>query len=266
MTNGVSASSGAQHERRARLDKTGEVENVAVLAELVLGVAVAQPLGRRRQHERGPRPEQLHEPGAARGVDGRGSARRGALTGVEANAFIPSSIITYDARARRRRGADRSKKTRKMRSRREKQRLGHPSPSARAARRACARGTPWVYRQDIARGPAKDAGDGAGPRARRGARPARQAAGRLATWAAEARLAAARPRDGRRRPGLPAAAPNLMTIVGARLESGARAAAGPSSLARDAVRVVHSESDGLPGLVVSIATATPPWCRPPRWP
>src|SRR3546814_5860342 len=52
---------GAQHDRRAGLNKAGEVENVAVLAELVVRVAIAQALGRRRQDERGARAEQLHE-------------------------------------------------------------------------------------------------------------------------------------------------------------------------------------------------------------
>src|SRR4029077_14299921 len=80
-------------------------------------------------------------------------ARRAAWT------VIPS-IITYDAHAGRRRGS----RLTKMRGE-----LGTVTVSARGAARVRA-GHPWVFRQDVVRGPAKDARDG-GPLLVEGADP-----------------------------------------------------------------------------------------------
>jgi 23S rRNA (cytosine1962-C5)-methyltransferase len=113
--------------------------------------------------------------------------------------------------------------------------------SARGAARIRS-GHPWVFRPDVVRGPARDAGDG-GP-ALVTVEDGRGKTLGLATWAARARLALrmlARGPDARPRP--------LGEIVEERLAAALerRLAFG---LDRDAYRVVHAESDGLPGLVV----------------
>ena len=103
-------------------------------------------------------------------------------------------------------------------------------------------GHPWVFRPDVVRGPAHDAGDG-GPALVR-VEDARGKPLGLATWAARARLALrliARGPDARTRP--------LIEIVGERLDVALKQRLA-LSLDRDAYRVVHAESDGLPGLVV----------------
>jgi len=103
-------------------------------------------------------------------------------------------------------------------------------------------GHPWVFRPDVVRGPAHDAGDG-GPALVRVEDGRGKPLG-LATWAARARLALrliARGPEDRPRP--------LLEIVGERLEA-ALSRRLTLSLDRDAYRVVHAESDGLPGLVV----------------
>ena len=113
--------------------------------------------------------------------------------------------------------------------------------SARGAARLRA-GHPWIYRDDVARGPARDAGDG-GP-SLVAIEDGRGKPLGTATWAARARLAlrvVAR---------APEPAPrDLVELVAARLDRALerRLAMG---LDRDAYRVVHAESDGLPGLVV----------------
>jgi 23S rRNA (cytosine1962-C5)-methyltransferase len=119
--------------------------------------------------------------------------------------------------------------------------IGAVTVSARGAARVRG-GHPWVYRQDVVRGPAKDARAG-GPSLVE-VRDARGKALGVATWAAEARIALrvvalgadAAPRD-------------LLALVGERFDV-ARARRESLGLQRDAVRVVHAESDGLPGLVV----------------
>jgi 23S rRNA (cytosine1962-C5)-methyltransferase len=103
-------------------------------------------------------------------------------------------------------------------------------------------GHPWVFRPDVIRGPAGDAGDG-GPSLvtvedGRGKRLG------LATWAARARLALRMVA----REGEPEARP-LAEIVDERLAAALKLRLG-MKLDRDAYRVVHAESDGLPGLVV----------------
>src|SRR4051794_9363147 len=103
-------------------------------------------------------------------------------------------------------------------------------------------GHPWVFRQDVVRGPAKDARHG-GPALGEGRDPRGKPLA-TATWAAEARLAlriVAR--------GAGPAPRDLLALVGERLDAALarRQALGP---ARDALRIVHAESDGLPGLVV----------------
>src|SRR5262249_2998669 len=115
------------------------------------------------------------------------------------------------------------------------------SPTATVNARGVARvraGHPWVFRQDVVRGPAKDGRDG-GPllvevRDPRGKPVA------TATWASEARLAlrvVAR--------GAEPAPRDLLALVGQRLDA-ALARRQAIAAARDALRVVHAESDGLP--------------------
>jgi 23S rRNA (cytosine1962-C5)-methyltransferase len=103
-------------------------------------------------------------------------------------------------------------------------------------------GHPWVYRPDVVRGPAKDAGGG-GPAIVEVKDPRGKPLG-FATWAATARLALRMlTRGPETKPG------DLLTLVAERFDAAlARRRALP--LARDAYRVVHAESDQLPGLVV----------------
>jgi 23S rRNA (cytosine1962-C5)-methyltransferase len=115
--------------------------------------------------------------------------------------------------------------------------------SARGAARVRA-GHPWVFRQDVVRGPAKDASTG-GP-ALVEVRDPRGKPLAVATWAAEARLALRVLATGPAAEGLPR---ELLAIVRSRLDA-ALARRRALDLQRDAVRVVHAESDGLPGLVV----------------
>jgi 23S rRNA (cytosine1962-C5)-methyltransferase len=121
--------------------------------------------------------------------------------------------------------------------------LGTVTVSARGAARVRA-GHPWVFRQDVARGPAQDARAG-GPALVEVRDPRGKPLG-VATWAAEARLALRMLGTGAPAEALPR---DLLAIVGARLEA-ALARRRALALARDAVRVVHAEADGLPGLVV----------------
>jgi 23S rRNA (cytosine1962-C5)-methyltransferase len=121
--------------------------------------------------------------------------------------------------------------------------LGTVTVSARGAARVRA-GHPWVFRQDVARGPAKDARAG-GPALVEVRDPRGKPLG-VATWAAEARLALRVLATGPAAEALPR---DLLAIVEARLEA-ALARRRALALPRDAVRVVHAESDGLPGLVV----------------
>jgi 23S rRNA (cytosine1962-C5)-methyltransferase len=120
---------------------------------------------------------------------------------------------------------------------------GTATVSARGAARVRA-GHPWVFRQDVVRGPAKDAGAG-GPALVEVRDPRGKPLG-LATWAAEARLALRVLATGAEAEALPR---DLLAIVGARMDA-ALARRRALALPRDAVRIVHAESDGLPGLVV----------------
>ena len=61
---------GAQQHHRPRLLKTGQIQDVAVLAEAVVHVAVANLFRRRRQQQRRARPEQGCQSGASFSVDG----------------------------------------------------------------------------------------------------------------------------------------------------------------------------------------------------
>jgi 23S rRNA (cytosine1962-C5)-methyltransferase len=130
-----------------------------------------------------------------------------------------------------------------MRSGHQPSDLGIVTVSARGAARVRA-GHPWVYRQDVARGPAKDARAG-GPALVEVRDPRGKALG-VATWAAEARLALRVLATGAAAEPLPR---DLLAVVETRLEA-ALARRRALALPRDAVRVVHAESDGLPGLVV----------------
>jgi 23S rRNA (cytosine1962-C5)-methyltransferase len=114
--------------------------------------------------------------------------------------------------------------------------------SARGAARIRG-GHPWIFRPDVVRGPARDAGDG-GP-ALVTVEDGRGKQLGVATWAARARLAlrmVARevsPRPPR----------SLAEIVDERLAAAIALRLG-MALDRDAYRLAHAESDGLPGLVV----------------
>ena len=68
---------GAKHDHGAGLLEPGQVQDVAVLPELEVRVAVAQVLGRRRQHQRPVRSDPPHQLGAPFGV----RRRRGAGAG-----------------------------------------------------------------------------------------------------------------------------------------------------------------------------------------
>jgi 23S rRNA (cytosine1962-C5)-methyltransferase len=120
---------------------------------------------------------------------------------------------------------------------------GTATVSARGAARVRG-GHPWVFRQDVVRGPAKDAGSG-GPALVEVRDPRGKPLG-LATWAAEARLALRVLATGAQAEALPR---DLLAIVGPRMDA-ALARRRALALPRDAVRIVHAESDGLPGLVV----------------
>jgi 23S rRNA (cytosine1962-C5)-methyltransferase len=106
-----------------------------------------------------------------------------------------------------------------------------------------AAGHPWVFRQDVVRGPEHDAGSG-GP-ALVLVTDERRRPLAVATWAAQARLALRvidRATD---------RVPALMDLVEARVVA-ALARRRALSLDRDAYRAVHGESDGVPGLFVDV--------------
>ena len=84
----------------------------------------------------------------------------------------------------------------------------------------------------------------------------------VATWAAEARLAVRVLATGAAAEALPH---DLMAIVAARFEA-ALARRRALALPRDGVRVVHAESDALPGLVVDRYGDAAVDPGPPRWP
>src|SRR5579863_1419385 len=123
--------------------------------------------------------------------------------------------------------------------------MGQDSATAVVSARGAARlraGHPWVYRPDVVRGPAHDAGDG-GPSLvsvedGRGKRLG------WATWAARARLALRMVARGSE-----PEPPRLVDLVEGRLAAALDLRLG-MGLDRDAYRVAHAESDGLPGLVV----------------
>ena len=115
--------------------------------------------------------------------------------------------------------------------------------SARGAARVRG-GHPWVFRQDVVRGPAQDARAG-GPVLVEVRDPRGKPLG-VATWASEARIAL---RVVDREPMAGPPPRDLLALVAARLDL-ALARRRAMDLARDAIRVVHAEGDGLPGLVV----------------
>jgi 23S rRNA (cytosine1962-C5)-methyltransferase len=103
-------------------------------------------------------------------------------------------------------------------------------------------GHPWVYRQDVMRGPASDAGSG-GPSLVL-VTDDRKRPLAVATWAAQARLALRVIERGET-----STLPALMEVVETRLTAALARRQG-MGLDRDAYRAVHGESDGLPGLFV----------------
>jgi 23S rRNA (cytosine1962-C5)-methyltransferase len=102
-------------------------------------------------------------------------------------------------------------------------------------------GHPWVLRTDLVRGPTRDARDG-GP-AVVAVEDARGKPLAFATWGARGPIAL-RVLD--RAPGRP---PRLADVVAQRLRAALQRRLA-LNLPRDAYRVVHAESDGLPGLIV----------------
>jgi 23S rRNA (cytosine1962-C5)-methyltransferase len=125
-----------------------------------------------------------------------------------------------------------------------------PRPAAAATAVVSARGVeriraghPWVFRPDIVRGPDTDAATG-GP-SLVAVEDGRGKTLGVATWAAHARIAL---RMVERGPG--AVMPrDLLELVEERLAAAERRRAA-LRLDRDAYRVAHAESDGLPGLIV----------------
>ena len=211
---------GAQHHHRARFLEPGQVQDVAVLPELEVRVAVAQVLGRRRQHQRRVRPDPPHQ--LARAVRRTaveamsGTVNRDGRDGHRCNSNLVYS--TRDERSRNRRG-----EPARRRPHRRRPPLGVP-PRRRARPR-----TRRQRRRPVA---------GACPR-----RPG-QAAGRrhLGRAARAWRCAWSRAQASPSRPTWPrwsrSAWPRRWR------------AASALALDRDAYRVVHAESDLLPGLVV----------------
>jgi 23S rRNA (cytosine1962-C5)-methyltransferase len=113
----------------------------------------------------------------------------------------------------------------------------NPKGAARVAA-----GHPWVFRPEVVRGPKHDAGDG-GPSLVRVVDGRDRPLG-VATWAAAPRLALRMvARAGQPEP------TDLVALVAERLGT-ALARRTALYLDRDAYRVVHAESDFLPGLVV----------------
>lgn len=115
--------------------------------------------------------------------------------------------------------------------------------NARGAARIRA-GHPWIFRQDVVSGPPTDAGSG-GP-SLVAVKDGRGKPLAVATWAATARLALRVVATG---DGAPESDDELLPLVNRRLDA-ALARRGGLGLDRDAYRVVHGESDGLPGLFV----------------
>jgi 23S rRNA (cytosine1962-C5)-methyltransferase len=121
-------------------------------------------------------------------------------------------------------------------------------PTVKVSARGRARvasGQPWVYRQDVVAGPENDARTGG---------PAlvlvvdeRKHPLAIATWAAQSTIAL-RILD---RKVQATVLPDLLEVVATRLER-ARARRASLGLDRDAYRVVHGESDTLPGLIVDV--------------
>ena len=107
-------------------------------------------------------------------------------------------------------------------------------------------GHPWIFRQDVVRGPDTDAATG-GPSVVE-VRDGRGKSLGAATWAARAKLAL-RMLTREAPPGEDRPAPELLALVSGRLDA-ALARRDPLGRERDAYRVVHGESDGLPGLFV----------------
>jgi 23S rRNA (cytosine1962-C5)-methyltransferase len=119
-------------------------------------------------------------------------------------------------------------------------------PSVRITARGRTRlasGHPWIYRQDVIEGPQSDATSG-GPTLVQVTDERRRALG-LATWAVASPVAL------RILDTTASTPPDFLGIVKERLAR-ARARRDKLRLDRDAFRLAHGESDGLPGLFVDI--------------
>jgi 23S rRNA (cytosine1962-C5)-methyltransferase len=103
-------------------------------------------------------------------------------------------------------------------------------------------GHPWIFRQDVLRGPAEDAATG-GPSLVE-VQDARGKPLGVATWAARAKLALRMVTRGEAAP-----TGDLLELIDQRFDA-ALARRAEIARARDAYRVVHGESDLLPGLFV----------------
>jgi 23S rRNA (cytosine1962-C5)-methyltransferase len=133
--------------------------------------------------------------------------------------------------------------------------LATATVAARGRARVLA-GHPWVFRQDVLRGPAEDAATG-GPAIVRIVDERGRPLG-LGTWAARAKLALrvlARDEGDRPPPVTTGGLEDLLALVEPRLGA-ARARRGGLALDRDAYRLVHGESDNLPGLFVDVYADT----------
>jgi 23S rRNA (cytosine1962-C5)-methyltransferase len=122
------------------------------------------------------------------------------------------------------------------------------TPKAKVSARGRARvasGQVWIYRQDVLLGPENDANSG-GPAVVQ-VTDERNRPLATATWSAQSPVALRiLDRDVAR-----STLPDLLSIVRARLER-ARARRASLGLDRDAWRVVHGESDALPGLFIDL--------------
>jgi 23S rRNA (cytosine1962-C5)-methyltransferase len=122
------------------------------------------------------------------------------------------------------------------------------TPTVKVGARALARiasGHPWIYRQDVVSGPEHDARSD-GPAlvvvADERNRPLA-----IATWSSESPIALRILDRGTKATALP----DFMQLVEGRLERARHRRAG-LALDRDAFRVVHGESDALPGLFIDV--------------
>jgi 23S rRNA (cytosine1962-C5)-methyltransferase len=126
----------------------------------------------------------------------------------------------------------------------QRQRSSFPCAIVNArGRTRLASGHPWIYRQDVAEGPAQDARNG-GP-SLVAVLDERKRPLAIASWAAESPIAL---RVFERRDAVDAL-PDLLTLVTQRFEAALAWRQG-LGFDRDGIRLVHGEGDNLPGLFI----------------